>query len=353
MTTLSDVARRAGVSTMTVSRVVNGSSRVSPTTSARVKDAIAELGYLPNGPARQLRSRRTNMLALVVTDIRNPFFTTVASGVEDTARAKGYVVMFCSTYESEAVEAEYIRALIERRVDGVLLVPASGASGSVRQLMDRGIPTVLVDRAVPDVAVDEVRGASRTGAQAAVRHLIELGHRRIAMLTGPRDVSTASDRVAGYEDALREVCPDAECGPIRYGQFSEDSGYAMTREVLDLTPRPTAIFAGNNFIAFGAMRAVREAGLRIPEDVSLLVFDDLPTGWTQSPYLTAIAQPAYEIGRQAATLLLSRLAGELPEEPCHIVLPTEMVIRRSTAPPPRGPSAEEPPTLNTAAGVQP
>ena len=333
MTTLSDVALKAGVSTMTVSRVVNGSAHISEATRQRVNSAIAELGYMPNGPARQLRSNRTKTIALVVTDIRNPFFTTVAGGVEDTARSQGYVVMFCSTYENETVEAEYIRALIERRVDGVLLVPASGGGASVRLLKQRGIPTVLVDRHIENVEADEVRGASRAGARAGILHLIGLGHRRVAMLTGPEAVSTSSDRVAGYLDALKEACPDAECGPIRYGEFSEESGYRMACDVLSTTPRPTAIFAANNFIAFGALRAIREAGLRIPEDVSMLVFDDLPSGWTQDPYLSAVGQPAYEIGTEAAALLLKRLAGELTEEPCHILLPTELVVRRSSAPP--------------------
>jgi LacI family transcriptional regulator len=347
VSTLSDVARRAGVSTMTVSRVVNGSTHISEETRARVNAAIAELGYLPNGPARQLRSRQTKTLALVVTDIRNPFFTTIAGGVEDTARAKGYAVMFCNTYESEVEEAAYVRLLIERRVDGVLLVPASGATASLRLLQERGIPTVLVDRHLPNIEIDEVRGASRAGAREVVLYLMGLGHRRIALLTGPKAVSTASDRVEGYLDALREGCSEDECGPIRYGQFSEESGYEMTNDVLRSRPRPTAIFAANNFIAFGAIRALDEAHLRVPEDISIVVFDDLPSAWILNPYLTAVAQPAYEIGTQAATLLLRRLSGELVDGPCSIVLPTELAIRRSSAPPPRAADPEALPIGST------
>ncbi len=349
MTTLNDVARRAGVSTMTVSRVVNGSAHISEETRVRVNDAVTELGYMPNGPARQLRSQKTNTLALVVTDIRNPFFTTIAGGVEDTARAEGYAVMFCSTYENEAVESEYVRVLVERRVDGVLLVPAAGGGTSIRLLKQRGIPTVLVDRHVQNVELDEVRGASRAGARDGVLHLINLGHRRVAMLTGPEAVSTSTDRVAGYLDALKEACPDLECGPVRYGEFSEESGYGMARDVLSQKPRPTAIFAANNFIAYGAMKAAREVGLRIPDDLSLVVFDDLPSGWTPDPYLTAVGQPAYEIGRQAAALLLKRLAGELADEPRRIVLPTELVIRRSSSPP-SADTAERPAETQPGAG---
>ncbi len=333
MTTLNDVAKIAGVSTMTVSRVVNGSGYTSPEAQARVKQAIAELGYMPNGLARQLRSKRTKTIALVVTDIRNPFFTTIASGVEDTARARGYAVMFCNTYESETEEAEYVRVLIERRVDGVLLVPAVGADKSVLLLQEHGMPTVILDRHLSGTEADEVRADSKAGAYEAVHHLTELGHRRIAILAGPEGVSTSTDRVAGYREALHEACPNGECGQIIFGEFNEASGYAMTREILQEENRPTAIFAANNFIAFGAIRALREAGLRIPEDISMVVFDDLPPGWVLDPFLTVVSQPAYEIGTRAAEILLDRLAGKAPEGHQSIVLPSELVIRRSTARP--------------------
>jgi LacI family transcriptional regulator len=318
---------------MTVSRVVNGSRHISPTTRARVDDAIAELGYVPNALARQLRSSRTKTIALVLTDIRNPFFTTIASGVEDTARLQGYAVMFCSTYESELEEAEYLRVLIERRVEGVLLVPAFGASGSVRLLQEHHITTVLLDRHVRDVDVDEVRADSRGGAYAAVRHLLDLGHRRIAILTGPEGVSTSADRVLGYREALLETCPDGRCSQIAYGEFNEASGHAMTCQILARKTRPTAIFAANNFIAFGAIRALGEAGLRIPEDMSMVVFDDLPPDWVVDPFLTVVSQPAYEIGTRAAELMLGRLAGEATGAPRTIIRPSQLIVRRSTAPP--------------------
>jgi LacI family transcriptional regulator len=333
MTTLNDVARRAGVSTMTVSRVINESGYISQDARTRVNEAIAELGYMPNALARQLRSKQTKTIALVVTDICNPFFTTIASGVEDTARARGYAVMFCNTYESEAEEAAYARVLIERRVDGVLLVPAGGASSSVQLLRQHRMPTIILDRHVLNVEVDEVRGDSRAGAYDAVRHLTALGHRRIAILTGPEGVSTSAERVAGYRDALKEACPSGSCGQVIFGEFNESSGYSMTRQILQTEPRPTAIFAGNNFIAFGALRAVREANLTIPEDLSIVVFDDLPAGWVLDPFLTVMAQPAYEIGKQAADLLFQRLAGEVSGPPRTTVLPSELIIRRSTSPP--------------------
>ncbi len=333
MSTLSDVAKLAGVSTMTVSRVVNSSGYASPDAKARVSKAIDELGYMPNGLARQLRAKRTDTIALVVTDIRNPFFTTIAGGVEDTARSRGYGVMFCNTYESEEEEAAYIRVLIERRVDGVLLVPAGGAGNSVRMLQAHGMPTVVLDRHLDDVEADEVRGDSKAGAYAVVRHLTELGHRNIAILTGPEGVSTSIDRVAGYREALLETCPTGKCGRVVFGEFNEASGYTMARDVLQGDRRPTAIFAANNFIAYGAMRALHETGLGIPDDISVAVFDDLPPGWVMDPFFTVVSQPAYEIGTEAANLLLERLAGEAPGEPRSIILPSEVIVRRSTAAP--------------------
>ena len=335
VSTLNDVARLAGVSTMTVSRVINGSGYSSVETRARVNSAITELGYMPNALARQLRSKRTRTIALVLTDIANPFFTTVARGVEDAARLKGYAVMFCNTDESEVEELEYIRVLIQRRVDGVLLVPATNSSESLELLRKHGLPVVVLDRRLSAADVDGVRGDSEAGGHLAVRHLLDLGHRRIAVLTGPETVSTAVDRVAGYRRALADEGLSFDDEIVVFGEFNEASGREMTERVLAIRPRPTAIFAGNNFIAFGAIQALREAALGIPDDMSVVVFDDLPQGWVFDPFLTVVAQPAYEIGRQAAELMLERLAGDAPVEPRTIVLPGALITRRSTSQPRR------------------
>ena len=344
MTTLYDVARLAGVSTMTVSRVVNGSGYTSPAVKASVDRAIADLGYMPNVLARQLRSSRTQTLALVVTDIANPFFTTIARGVEDAAHAQGYAVMFCNTDESVDEELDYVRVLIGRRVDGVLLVPATDSSKSLELLRKHNLPVVVLDRRLRSAEVDEVRADSEGGAYIAVRHLIELGHRQIAVLAGPEAVSTSSDRVSGYKRALAEAGIDAGPQQILFGEYTEASGQAMTERILSAPERPTAIFAGNNFIAFGAIQALRESGLEIPDDMSIVVFDDLPQGWIL-PFLTVIAQPAYEIGKRAAEMMLERLVSEEPIEPRTIVLPSTLIVRRSSAPP-RATSA--PPALAVA-----
>jgi LacI family transcriptional regulator len=345
VSTLNDVAKLAGVSTMTVSRVINGSGYTSPESRARVNRAIAELGYMPNVLARQLRSRRTKTLALVMTDIANPFFTTIARGVEDAARPKGYAVMFCNTDESVDEELDYVRVLIQRRVDGVLLVPASDSSGSLELLKANGLPAVVLDRRLRSGAVDAVRADSEGGAYLAARHLLDLGHREIAVLVGPESVSTSADRVSGYRRAMLEAGIDPDTQQILFGQYTEASGHEMTGRLIAAHSRPTAIFAGNNFIAFGAIQALREAGLEIPDDISIVVFDDLPQGWVM-PFLTVIAQPAYEIGRLAAEMMIERLEADQPLEQRTIVLPCELITRRSSAPPRLRPATPATATLN-------
>ncbi len=338
MSTISDVAKLAGVSAMTVSRVINNSGYISQPTRARVESAIAELGYVPNVLGRQLRSKKTKMLALVLSDIMNPFFTTIARGVEDVAGARGFSVMFCNTDESEAEEARYILMLIQRQVDGVLLVPANSTGKSLRMLALHKMPVVLLDRSVQLRSFDSVRCDSEVGAWTLANHLIGLGHTRIAVLTGRRNVSTSVDRLAGCRRAMEEAGLQLDerlvmFGDYNYGDLNHADGHRMAQQVLAVTPRPTAIFAANNFIAFGAIRALREAGLRIPEDMSVVAFDDLPPEWVADPYLTVVAQPAYEIGRRAAELMLERVAGEAGDEGREVLLPSELIIRRSSAPP--------------------
>jgi len=342
MNTIKDVANRAGVSTMTVSRVINGSGYASPATRARVEQAVAELGYVPNAVARHLRSRRTKTLALVMSDITNPFFTTIARGVEDAAAGRGYAVMFANTDESESEEMEYLRMLAERQIDGVLLVPAGGSGEPYRLMRARSIPVVVLDRRVSVRQLDEVRCDSEAGAHDLVQHLTGLGHTRIGVITGRRNISTSIDRVAGYERALTEAGIDVDPGLIRYDSFSLAAGYDRARELLAIAPPVTAIFAANNFIAFGALRALREANIAVPRDMSLVTFDDLPEGWHDDPFLTVLAQPAYDVGRRAAELLLDRLDGTGRSKRVVVILPGELIVRRSTAPPaavPRGPSS--------------
>jgi LacI family transcriptional regulator len=239
--------------------------------------------------------------------------------------------MFCNTDESANEEAEYLNVLLQKQVDGVLLVPACCTAESVSFLQDRRVPVVVLDRCIPGTRVDVVRGESEQAACQLVRHLLDLGHTRIAVLSGPRVTSTAVDRVAGYRRVLAEAGLDAGAELVYHAQFTQESGYQMAQQALATKPQPTALFAGNNFIAVGAFRALREAGLRVPEDISLVAFDDLPAG-VMEPFLTVAAQPAYEMGQKATELLLTRLSGEGPADCQGIVLPTKVIVRQSSGP---------------------
>lgn len=334
MATIHDVAQRAGVSPITVSRVINHSGYASPETRARVEAAVTELGYVPNRLARSLRSKRTHTLALVITDITNPFFTTVARGVEDTASDAGYTVIFCNTDESESEEKKYLQVLLQQQVDGILLVPARSSSDSIDMIRKQNTPVVVLDRRLPPGAeVDTVRCENELGAYQLVRLLIELGHRDIALLSGPLGVSTAEDRLAGFRRAMREAGIEAAAQTIIYGSFNQASGSEMMRQLLVHAPRPTAVFAANNLIGIGALQAIQQAGLRVPDDIAIVSFDDLPPTLLTMPFFTVSAQPAYDMGKRATQLLLARLT-QPAAEPCQeIVLPTELIVRQSSGQP--------------------
>ncbi len=331
--TIQDVAKKAGVGAITVSRVINHSGYISPETRARVEQAIAELGYVPNTLARSLRSRRTNTLALIVTDITNPFFTTLARGVEDVAHHAGYTVIFCNTDESLDKENQYLEVLLQKRVDGFLLVPSRSQPESIRKIQKHHTPVVVLDRRVPGIRVDTVRCDSVEGAYLITRFLISLGHRQIGMLSGAEGVSTMDDRVCGYRKALMEAEIPVDERYIYRGDFSPDSGYKMTRQALRQRPSPTALVAANNFITIGAMKALQELELDVPEDVALVGFDDLPQPMVTFPFFTVASQPAYEMGSKATELLIKRLEGNCDPEPSEIILPIEITIRRSSGDP--------------------
>jgi len=333
MPTIQDVAKLAGVAPITVSRVLTNSGYASEETRARVEAAAAALGYVPNTLARGLRSKRTQTLALVMTDITNPFFTMIARGVEDMASNSGYTVIFCNTDESEEEEEKYVNILVQKQVDGILLVPACSNSKSVKFLQSNGIPMVLIDRSIPGIGIDIVRGDSEQGGYELTRHLIELGHTHIVTVTGPREVSTSQDRVSGYERSMKEAGLEAFI-QVYYGSYNQASGYRLASQAMALEPHPTAIFGTNNFISIGVLKALKDAGLGVPEDVSVVGFDDLPAFMVVDPVLTVAAQPAYEMGSQATELLLKRITGDIPESNQEVILPTQLIIRRSSGPPP-------------------
>ncbi|MCL6431792.1 MAG: LacI family transcriptional regulator [Anaerolineae bacterium] len=329
MATIREVARKAGVAAITVSRVINRTGYVSEETRQRVEEAIAELDYVPNVLARGLRSSRTHTLGLLVTDITNGFWTTVARGAEDAAVGNGYSVFLCNTDESATKQEQYLRALLSHRVEGAIIAPASSDRSALTALERARLPFVIVDRRVPGVNADLVLGDSLGGARELVEHLLARGHRRIAHLGGPVGVSTADDRERGYREALMAAGIGVEPGLVQRGDYKLESGRRLMRQLLGCSPLPTAVFAANNVLAVGALAALRERGLRVPEDMALVCFDDLPQASLIDPFLTVAAQPAYELGATAVRLLLERLAhpGRPPET---VVLPVQLLIRRSS-----------------------
>lgn len=330
MSAIHEVAKRAGVAPITVSRVVNNNGYVSEETRRRVEAAIEELNYIPNALGSSLRSKRTQTLALVITDITNPFWTTVARGVEDAANARGYHIMIGNTDESIEKQDDYLMFLSMKQVDGFLVVPVS--SYIPETLTKRRVPFVVLDRKVRDAQVDSVRCDSMDGAYQLTKHLLDLGHRHISIITGREDHSTAFDRVYGAIQAF-EQAGLSEMPQVYWGEFDQETGYRYTKRVLESDPRPTAIFATNNFIAIGVMHALRESMVRVPQDMSLIAFDDLPAPLMVDPFFTVAVQPAYEMGKQATDLLLDRLNDSGPEGYQEIVLPVEIIVRSSTAEP--------------------
>lgn len=331
MATVLDVAKRAGVSPMTVSRVVNGSGPVSAKLRARVEKALKETGYVPNSVARNLRTKRTDTIGLVMPDITNPFFTHVVRGMEVTAREAGLLLLLTNTDQRPDEEARVVSMLLQRQVDGMLAIPAGTCADTVRLCQDAGVPLVIVDRR-PETpgSIDVVRADAEGGAYELGKLLAGLGHRHTAVVSGPEYVPTAVDRVAGFSKAVEEEGLPAPV--VAYGDFSLESGRDMTQDLMRSRPRPTAIFAANNFLAIGAQHAIEELGLRVPEDVALVGLDDLPAEMVTFPFLTVAAQPAEEMGRQAVELLLKRIS-EPAAAPEEILLPTELTIRRSSGDP--------------------
>jgi len=303
MPTLHDVAKRAGVSPMTVSRVVNGTGSVSPERRARVEQALAETGYMPNTVARNLRAQRTDTIALVMPDMTNPFFTALAQGVETAAREAGISLLLANTDEREDEERRLVRMLLQRRADGLLIIPAGCGDDSIRLCRAHSVPVVVVDRRLETRGVDIVRADSEGGSLQLGRLLVSLGHRRMAVLSGPASVPTALDRAAGFSRALADEA-GLPAPIVRHGAFSIDSGRDMTLSVMAQEPRPTALFAANNFIAIGVLHGLEELGLRVPEDVAVVGFDDLPRAMVTFPFLTVAAQPASEMGRRSVAVLL-------------------------------------------------
>jgi LacI family transcriptional regulator len=328
--TIKDVARSSGVSSMTVSRVINGSEHVRPVTRQRVERAIAELGYVPSRLARGLTRQKTGTLALIVPDVANPFFTLIVRGAEDVARRAGYRIILCDTRADLAIEREVIEEMIAHRVEGIAIAPVSDRSrGHLERLARFGVQFVLIDRTVPGVESDVVVGDSVAGAQRLVEHLISRGHRRIGFITEAADVSTARDRRQGYEAALAAAGLALDPSLIVSSTVDPAGGFDGMRRLLELEEPPTAVFTVNNLVAVGAIEAVRAHDLEVPDDVALVCFDDIEYASRLYPFLTVMAQPAETLGAFGTQLLLERIEGRAPEQPRVVVLPAQFVVRKS------------------------
>ncbi len=332
MVTIKEIAARAGVSIGTVSNVVSGCRQVSALLSKRVRAAIRELGYHPNQVARSLKIRQTNMLGMIIPDITNPFFPEVMRGAEDASRERKYLLVTANTDERVEREQNVISVLRSHRVDGLLIAvaPDSGAMAHICSVAETGIPVVFLDRTRKGSGLDSVTVDNVKGAQDCVRHLIRLGHRDIAIITGSLALDIGCERLKGYEAALREANVKIRRSLILEGNFREESGYRLAKEILTQQHRPTALFVSNGVMTLGVLQALDEFRVRCPQDLALATFDDLPFTRAFHPRLTSVSQPAYELGFKGASLLIDRIEGKLSGNPVEIELALELKIREST-----------------------
>ena len=330
MPTIRDVADAAGVSTATVSRVLNGVSDVDEDMTRRVYEAADRLSYRPNPLGRALRRRHTDIWSVLVSDIENPFFTAVVRGVEDVALASGKSVWLCNTNEDVQREKIYIRTAVEYQISGVVMATASTVRSDLAPLLEAKIPVVLIDRASdlhPEVA--SVLVENEEGARLATSHLASRGYTRIGCVAGPTDVSTAEQRVSGYVGALEALGLPVDEAVISRDEYTPAGGRRAAERVLDATPAPDAIFVVAARMAIGVMQAVRARGLTVGADIAVVTFDDEP--WTSlvTPSITVVRQPTHALGELAARVLLQEREPEGGDE-IHARLPCEMVVREST-----------------------
>ncbi len=366
--TIRDVARAAGVSPATAARALGGYGAVSESARERVAAAADELGYRANSLARSMITGSTHTIGVVVADIENPFFARAVRGIADVAHAHGFEVMITNSDEDLPTERTAVHVLFEKRVDGLIIAPAASHHGEhLAELIDRGLPIVLIDRSVTGLHADSVVVDNRRAARDAVSHLIGLGHRRIAVVTGsplhdpglepgppgphapapesapvptssfagpPSEfiITSTADRLAGYEDALEAAGIPVSPELVRSAPFRREMARVKAIEALGLREPATAFFTTDNFMTLGVLEGIREAGRAVPSQVSLVGFDDLDWTTMVEPPLTVVAQPTYDLGVTAANRLLARIGGDR-QPPCESVLETSFQIRGSTAPP--------------------
>ncbi|MFJ3301594.1 LacI family DNA-binding transcriptional regulator [Streptomyces sp. NPDC086549] len=354
MPTMADVARSAGVSVATVSHVLNGTRPVLPHTRQAVLDAIDQLGYTPNTLARSLVTSRTRSIGLAVSAISNPYFTEILQGVEAAALEHGYSLLIADPHDDPGHERKVVQLLHERRVDGMIVAPSADPRELVAYLGRHAVPTVFLDRVIDTHAGDADSAprfdqvcAENTGPMTRlVTHLAALGHRRIGLVAGLPGLSTTGERITGYRHGLAAAGLAHDEGLVVPGNSESARAQQATAALLSLGAPPTALITANNAMTIGTLRALRERGLTVPDDIALCCFDDFAWADLFSPRLTAIAQPSREIGAQAVRVLLDRLAA--PDRPARTVrLPCAFVHRTSCGCPERPARAADLPRKGT------
>jgi DNA-binding LacI/PurR family transcriptional regulator len=334
MANMKQIARLAGVSLGTVSHVLNGTVNVREPLRKRVLEAVQATGYQPSQLARGLRKDKTNILAMIIPDILNPFFPGVVRGAEDVAFAHGYRLVLCNTDNDHQKELAHVKALQAYLPSGLIVIPSdfSELAAETDSFRKAGAAVVCVDRRPRNWEGDSVTINNAGGAQEATSYLIGLGHNKLAAITGPLHLTNSQDRLNGFKRALRQAGLEAPPGYLQETTFDRAGGYAKAKILMRMVPRPTAILACNDMIALGALMAIRDEGLRCPEDISLVGFDGLDLTEITSPQLSSVYQSPYQLGAEAVQLALDRLERGIGP-PRRVVLRTELKIRESVAPP--------------------
>ena len=331
MAGISDIAKKAGVSIVTVSRVINNNRNVNDATRARVLKVIKELNYHPSRVAKRLRSKCVsgNLLGVLIPDIQNPFYVDVLRGIEEVAYKNNYAIIMCNFSQDKKKENLYLDILQSESIDGLIAAPANEKDSEVIKLVKEGLPIVCVDRELTGVDVDVVLVNNREGAFAAVDYLIKSGYKRIAFISGLEQLPSSQYRVQGYKEALKANGIDFLPELVRFSDSKHENGKEICEELLRLPTPPDAIFTGNNLITLGALEAIHKKGLKIPQEVAVVGFDDMNWANSLNPPLTAVRQPAYEIGKRAGELLIQRI--DDPKRPAiQMILNTELVVRKSS-----------------------
>jgi len=328
--TIRDVAEAAGFSVNTVSRALNDKPDVSKATKHAILETAKKLGYRPNKLARGLRSNKTQTIGVIVADIANPFFGAVVKGVEEAAREHGLSIILGNTDEDYEKEKEAVQTMLSERVDGLLLTPCQKERKTIEDLERSGLPFVLLGRCFDELATDYVVPDELQGGFLATEHLLEMGHTRIAMIDAPLYISSARRRLEGYKRALIQHGIAVDESLVTTQALTVEEGYRVAKAVLRQTPPPTAIFAYSDFVAFGVMKAVREAGLRIPEDIAIVGFDDVEFSSCLEVPLTTIKSPKEKMGEEATKVLLEKIKNGKQSHRKEIKLEVKLVVRQST-----------------------